>query len=176
MKQFLQIIGLLVIVSCQSNDKQSTDGHENENLPGLIGNAPPDTTIHFLWREDRQTDSNENVVSTILINEGYTRNIPDSERAALGYVATFIGSECWWDGEATDERNNLQCKVLTALNLGYQCSDKHLGFLRSWFARDSSVLSQLEDSNCPTTPYTATIQNTFDEIDLSRRGSNLEIS
>ena len=90
----------------------------------------------------------------------------DPEKAALGCIATFIGSECWWDGETNNDRTNLDCKIITALGLGYQCSDEHLLFLRKWFSTDKEVLSKLETSNCPTTPYTATSQNTFDEIKL----------
>ena len=46
--------------------------------------------------------------------------------------------------------------------MGYQCSDKHLGFLNNWFSKDIVALNKLK--RCPTIPNTATIQSTFDEV------------
>jgi len=43
----------------------------------------------------------------------------DQEKAAIGYVYTSIGNECWWDAEANDDRSNLDCKIITALGLVY---------------------------------------------------------
>lgn len=63
---------------------------------------------------------------------------------------------------------------MTALNLGYQCSDKHLGFLRKWFKNDKKVLAEF-DYNCPTTPFTASSQNTFDEIKLTVKGNDISV-
>lgn len=90
-------------------------------------------------------------------------------------MATFIGNECWWDGKSKTnvDRSNLKCKILTSLNLGYQCSDKHLGFLHQWFRNDKKVLEELED--CPTTPYTSTTQDTFDEIILTVKGDTISV-
>jgi hypothetical protein len=124
-----------------------------------------DTTVQFLWRDNKYDVELEDTFNTIFINEDYCKTISDPERAALGYIATFIGSECWWDGEPKEDRSNLKCKILTSLNLGYQCSDNHLGFLRQWFKNDTSSLEILQ--NCPTTPYTATVQETFNEIKLT---------
>ena len=121
-------------------------------------------TVTFLWRDS----------ATIVINQDFCKTITDPEKAALGYVAIFIGNECWWDGDPSDKRNNLKCEILSALNLGYQCSDQHLGFLRQWFNQDSAALKQLED--CPTTPNTSTIQDTFDEISLTTKGNKIIIS
>jgi hypothetical protein len=68
----------------------------------------------------------------------------------------------------------LKCKILTVLNLGYQCSDQHLGFLRKWFRNDKESLEKLED--CPTTPYTSTIQDTFEEINLTVKENIISVS
>ena len=92
----------------------------------------------------------------------------------MGYVVTFIGSDCDWDGERKNEGINLKCKALTALNLGYQCSEKHLGFLRKWFATDSKSLKEL--GNCPTVPFTAASQNTFDYINLKVIGNKISVT
>ncbi len=109
----------------------------------------------------------------MVINEQFCATITDAERAALGYVATFIGNECNWHGEYKDDRSNLKCKILSALNLGYQCSEQHLGFLRKWFRNDPKALENLSDNACPTTPDGATIQDTFDEIVITRQDDTL---
>src|SRR3569832_142073 len=80
-------------------------------------NMVNDTTVKFLWRANKYNEELKDTFNSIFINEAYCKTISDAERAALGYVATFIGNECWWDGEATDERSNLKCVILTALNL-----------------------------------------------------------
>jgi hypothetical protein len=133
-----------------------------------------DTTVKFLWCANKYDEELQDTVNSIFINEDYCKSISDPERAALGFVATFIGNECWWDGETKDDRSNLKCKILTALNLGYQCSDTHLGFLRQWFRNDKESLEKLED--CPTTPYTSTIQDTFEKINLYVKGNIISVS
>jgi len=129
--------------------------------------------VKFLWREEVYDDELKATYSSIFINEDFCKTISEPERAALGYVATFIGNECWWDGEAKIDRSNLKCKILTSLNLDYQCSSKHLGFLRDWFKNDVKSLKELE--YCPTTPYTSTIQDTFNEIILTVKGNEISV-
>ncbi len=118
--------------------------------------------VKFLWRavkDDKLLDQKDN---DMIINESFCKSITNQEKVALGYVASFIGNDCFWDGKANEDRSNLKCKILTALNLGYQCSDTHYGFLKRWFSQDSSVLKKLEV--CHTMPETATVQTTFNEI------------
>lgn len=169
--RILQIIilsSLIAFGSCESNSTKSE--LDNENIKSLILR---DTTITFLWWEkEKSKESNDSVLS-IVVNEKYCSTISDAEKAALGYVATFIGNDCWWDGECNENRSNLKCKILTALNLGYQCSEQHLGFLRKWFKADTAALKELKD--CPTTPYTATIQDTFDEIKITTKGNRISV-
>ena len=78
------------------------------------------------------------------------------------------------DGQYTNDRSNLKCKVLSELNLGYQCSESHLGFLRHWFREDTKALERLED--CPTTPFTATVQETFDSISIAVEGQSIIVN
>lgn len=121
--------------------------------------------VKFLWLESKQYRENlEAEYTFIVLDEKYIKTISEPEKAVLAYVATFIGNECEWDGNTNDDRSNLKCKILWSLGLGYQCSYHHLGFLRQWFRNDKNVLKELE--NCPTTPDGATIQDTFDEINL----------
>lgn len=159
--KLLYITLFISLLSCEqtatnSDTKQSTD---------TTSFSLSEKTLKFLWRDS---------AASIVINQDFCKTMTDPEKAALGYVATFIGNECWWDGDYSDKRDNLKCEILAALNLGYQCSDKHLGFLKQWFKNDSIVLKQLEA--CPTTPNTSTIQDTFDEIILMTKGNEIVIS
>ena len=130
-------------------------------------------TAKFLWRENKYDKKLKGTFSTIIINEKLCKTLSEPERAALGFVVTFIGNECNWDGEAKDDRSNLKCKTLTSLNLGYQCSKEHLGFLRKWFTNDSNSIKELKD--CPTTPYTASVQETFEYINLTVKGNLISV-
>jgi len=132
-----------------------------------------DTTVMILWRGNRYDTTYKDSVNAVLINNAYCKTISDPVRAALGYVATFVGSDCWWDGPAKDDRSNLKCEMLSALDLGYQCSDRHLGFLRKWFKYDTLSLKNLKD--CGTVPYTATYQDAFDEIRLTLKGNTITV-
>lgn len=181
MRKQLYIAALMLFTSCgQSNTHSDKNGAAimdsvSEKQKEIVESnfKPTDKTVKFLWRADKYDEALKDTFNSIFINEDFCKTITDPERAALGYVATFIGNECWWDGESNSDRSNLKCKILTALNLGYQCSEKHLGFLRQWFKNDQRSLETLE--NCPTIPYTATIQNTFDEITLTIKGDVISV-
>ena len=159
--RLFQIITILLLVSC-GKTKNNYNKNEVVRADKIKKLSLTEKTIKVLWRDSS---------STIVINEKFCKTISEPEKAALGYVATYIGNECWWDGDYTDKRDNLECVILTALNLGYQCSDKHLGFLRKWFKMDATVLKKLE--SCPTTPDTSTIQDTFNEIVLTTKGNKI---
>ncbi len=132
-----------------------------------------DKKIKFLWREKQFNQDFKDSFNAIIINETYSKTITDPEKAAIAYVATFVGNECNWDGQATPERTNLKCKILSVLNLGHQCSNTHLNFLQKWFTKDNAVLTELK--NCPTTPDGATVQDTFDEITITTKGNDITI-
>lgn len=127
--------------------------------------------VKFLWREMRYVEDLDSEFNVITLDEEYIKTISEPEKAALAYLATSIGNECEWDGKANENRSNLKCKILWALDLGYQCSPKHLDFLRFWFRNNEDILKELE--NCPTTPDGATVQDTFDEIDLEIKDNKI---
>lgn len=177
--KYFYIATLFTLASCKPpNDKAKTSNltstdsasiaHEPSKSFPLINKS-----VRFLWRVDRYDEELKDSFNSITIDEQLCKTLSDPERAALGFVATFIGSECNWDGEANDDFSNLKCKTLDALNLGYQCSTKHLGFLRTWFRNDSLSLKKLE--NCPTIPYTASSQTTFDHINLKVQGVDISV-
>lgn len=132
-----------------------------------------DKKVKVLWREDQFDKELKMEINTITLNEDYLKNIHELEKAALAYVATFIGNECEWDGKVNENRSNLKCKLIIGLGLGYQCSPEHLSFLNKRFTNDTKALEKLK--KCPTTPNTATIQSTFNEIELVTNSQNQTI-
>lgn len=179
--KYLYIATLVLLASCEqtNNNSDKNEGVNSDSVSKTAENTSvrnfqlTDKTVKFLWRADKYDEALKDTFNSIFIDEAFCKTITDPERAALGYVATFIGNECNWDGDYKDDRSNLKCKILTALNLGYQCSDKHLGFLRQMFKNDTKVLEELKSDNCPTTPDGATIQDTFDEITLTVKGNKI---
>jgi hypothetical protein len=182
--KYLNIAILVFLASCgqTNNNSDKNEVVNSDSVSETVENTSvrnfqlTDKTVKFLWRADKYDEALKDTFNSIFIDEDFCKTITDPERAALGYVATFIGNECNWDGDYTDDRSNLKCKILTALNLGYQCSDKHLGFLRKMFKNDPKVLEELKSDNCPTTPDGATIQDTFDEITLTVKGNLISVS
>lgn len=177
MKRTHLIICLIFLASCGQINTSS----KQESLDVEIVDASStklnlaDTTINFLWRAMKLDTVSNDSFNSIFLNKAYLKTMTKPEKAAIGYVSTFIGNECWWDGPVNDDRDNLDCKIITALGLGYQCSENHLSFLRKWFSTDKKVLSELEKSNCPTTPYTATRQSTFNKIVVSTKGDSISV-
>lgn len=125
-----------------------------------------------VWLDTKENESYQ----SIHIDSLYFSEIDSVSKAAMGYVVTFVGNECWWandDETAIEERSNLKCTILNALDLGCQCSDRHLTYLRKWFQYDEKVLKELED--CPTIPYTSTIQTTIKELRILRLPTEIVI-
>ena len=118
--------------------------------------------VQFLSRQIAYDEAVGAEVSTMVINQSYLHNITPPEKAALGFVAFDIGNECEWGYDSDGNGRVLWCRIVTALDVDHQCSDKQLSILRNWFSKDTVALKKLE--SCPTIPNTATIQTTFDEI------------
>lgn len=177
MKALLPLL-LLFLLLVSGYSSMETDTATVETASGIAATEAEAYTsankkIRFLWREQVYDADLQDSVSTIVTDQASADQLTDAERAALGYVVTFIGSECGWDGEANEAFGNLKCKALTALNLGYQCSDQHLGFLQSWFRKDQAVLARL--AACPRVPFTASSQQTFDEVYLTTQADTIQV-
>ncbi len=123
-----------------------------------------DKKIKILWRENRYDKELDTEINTIVLNQDYINTISEPEKAALAYASFKIGNECQWDEKPNESRSNLRCKIPWALGLRYQCSFEQLDFLKHWFRNDKKVLNELK--KCPKKPDGATIQSTFDEIEL----------
>jgi hypothetical protein len=170
MKTLVFSIFLLTVFSCRNSGtkpgKQSNSGADSMQGTNLTKTERKlnDTTVKFLWLERMYDDEYKDSIYKIVINEKFCGIITEAEKAAIGYIVTFVGNDCNWDGRPNSDQSNLKCKIMTALKLGYQCSDEHLGFLRKWFRYDSIALKKLE--NCPKMPVTAHRQNKFEDMYL----------
>jgi hypothetical protein len=145
---------------------QTTNSIDADTLPqgDLIRITDEGKVVKVLWRDKNQH---------MRINQSYCKTLSDPERAAIGYIATPIGNDCEWDGECNSDRSNLKCVLLWAIDLGYQCSERHLGFLRKWFRNEPKALKEL--SSCSTTPFTSTFQDTFEEIVLTIKENDIKV-
>ena len=167
------ILLLTLITAC----KEEITTFKKRTTPDLSTVKLKDTVVRFLWREMKYDSALYGTYNEIVLNKSYIKTMTDVERAAIGYIATFVGNDCWWkNDEPNEEYTNLECKIITALALGCQCSAEHLGFLRKSFATDIDALKTLENSNCPRVPNTATVQNTFDEIQLEITGDVITVN
>lgn len=129
-----------------------------------IENESQDIYIKILWLDN---------TGTLQLNTNYIKTLTDQQRAALGYIATDVSSECNWDGAKKADGSNLKCKFLSALNLGYQCSETHLSFLKKWFKEDTKVLDRLQ--YCNKTESSAKIQDHFIEIKMITTKETIKI-
>lgn len=158
---FLAIIIFTVIIlnniSKAGNNKFIVEGY---NLK--------DTTVKAVWREDVYDQKMKSHVSVIVINQDYFSTLSDPEKAVLGYLASTIGNECYSDG------SGIKCRLLTALNMGAQCSDANKQFLSSWFKNEPAILSQVE--NCKPTLPGANVEKTFDVVKVSTSGDVIKVN
>ena len=118
--------------------------------------------FQFLKRKNAYDEAVKDTISTLVINHSYLHNITPPEKAALAFVAYDIGNECEQGYDSGGNELVLWCRIVSALDLDHQCSQKQRSFLQKWFAKDTIALKKLE--SCPTIPNTATVQTTFDEI------------
>lgn len=158
---------LICIIFCSSCTNNGFNFWGNSNF------VSADTTITFMWTEDVYNEESQATHTSMVINEQFCAKMSNPERAALGYVATFIGNECDWDGESKDDGSNLKCIIISALDLGYQCSDEHLGFLRKWFRNDENALMELK--TCSGISWSATNQSWFEEITITTRNDTIVV-
>lgn len=126
--------------------------------------ARQDNYIKILWLDQN---------GKLQLNENYIKTVSDQQRAALGYIAIDVGNECHWDGDKKADKSNLKCILLSALNLGYQCSETHLSFLKKWFKDDKKVLERLQ--YCNKTESSEKIQDGFTELKMATTANTIKI-
>jgi polyhydroxybutyrate depolymerase len=91
------------------------------------------------------------------------RCLTDAERAAVGYVASVVGSSCDWvqRPDAYGAGGRMRCMLTAALGLGDQCAAPHEDFIESWLGDDAPA-------HCWRIPITAYAQAALDEVTLRR--------
>jgi len=120
-----------------------------------------DTSMKVAWREEMYDSYLKQTVSSIVLNDMYFKNISEPEKAALGYLATFIGNECQWDGAPNSEQSNIKCKILSALSLGYQCSNVNKDFFKKWFFEGSEIIKEIESCKGAVSLEQTSFKNIF---------------
>ncbi|MCH2046808.1 MAG: hypothetical protein MK212_22020, partial [Saprospiraceae bacterium] len=139
MKNLSILLILISLIGCTPEESADTPTTTLNRYEAYIPSA--DHQVRVLTRISTVDTTTGESILELSINTNYTQEASDVECLALGYVATFIGNDCWWQNDSPNEdRTNLECKLLTALDLGCQCSEKHLGSLKKAFATDSVAL------------------------------------
>mgnify|MGYP003513299065 FL=1 len=138
---------------------------ENIDKPYYVTSAVPQKIV---WREDIYDPYIKATVNVIKLDDNYFANISGPEKAVLGYLASTRGNECYADGGM----QNVKCKILTALNMGYQCSEESKSFLKNWFRDDAAILKQVE--KCKPTLAT-TVEKTFDEVKITTADNTIKV-
>lgn len=141
----------------------------NATAQKAINQSPTDNTVQDLSIKILWLDKND----VLQLNTAYIKTLTDQQRAALGYIATDVSNECYWDGTKKEDGSNLKCKFLSALNLGYQCSETHLSFLKKWFKDDTKVLERLQ--YCNKTESSAKVKDHFIEVKMITTKDTIKI-
>jgi hypothetical protein len=143
-------------------------------LPEQESTTNSNTT--FLWRENKFDEFLNETKSDILINEEFCSTITDYEKAALCYVATFNGNEYNWTTDTIEKRGFIKSRILASLNLGDECSEAHLGFLKYMFRRDSKVMGEINSFKCGALPdIDLDVQESFENISIIRDDDKIQI-
>lgn len=104
--------------------------------------------------------------------------LPSSEKAALAYISSRVGNECkqagnFEENNYSNEEYHLTCRLTSALDLGYQCEETHLEYLKTWFKMDALTLEELE--SCYSIPWTATAQTRINQLKLAREEDKIYV-
>lgn len=156
----LSIASFLIFSSCQ---KGNTEGLEDLNWQLLVD------AIESNELEERDS---------LWIDFETLEKLASPEKAALAYISSRVGNECkqvgtFEENNNSDEEYHLTCSLTSALDLGYQCEETHLEFLRTWFKMDALTLEELE--SCYSTPWTATAQTRINQLKLARKEDKIYV-
>jgi hypothetical protein len=145
-----------------------------DNLPEQESTS--NLNANFLKREYKYDEVLKDSTSEIVINEELCSTITDYEKAALCYVATLNGNEYNWAIDSVEEKSFLKSRILASLNLGDECSEAHLGFLKFMFRGDSKVMGEIYSFKCGALPsIDLDVQETFDNISIISVDDKIQI-
>ena len=118
-------------------------------------------------------------VSKIKINEKFLSSAYEPMKAIIAYYGLKAGTECWWENdEPTEKYDNLECLLTKPLKIGFQCSNEHINIVKKWFKDEPKIMNDdyKKPDNCAASPETATIQSTYNYINLTRNSNVVSIS
>jgi len=107
---------------------------------------------------------------SLVLDQDALSCLSDAERAAVAYVGTTLGTDCEWiSGTDLSAPEHMDCKLTTALGLGYQCESKHKDFLVKWLGDDIPA-------QCARIPITAFSQTALMELSASHEGKMITVA
>jgi len=155
----IQIIHLIFTAFFSCNK-----GSNSETFPPLLDCLSEEA---LTWTEiARSIQKNKNEYFSLSFDQRQLDSLKDEEKAALGFVLSFVGNECQRD--VTHKEKLMVCTLTQALGFGYQCGDQHLDFLKYWFRFDNESLEELDF--CYKTPNTATLQTELSLLKMAQCG------
>ena len=152
---------------------QSTVNHSSKkSVPTIFQKG---FTVTILGdKKGRNTSLKEFEGSWFGLNLAYLKNINEPEKAILGLISTYAGTECEPSSTQTNEYTGLfNCKLTKALGLGDQCSETYLNLLHKWFRNDTVIMKELK--NCGAFPSGASNRISFGKITLTRYSHSIKI-
>ncbi|OQA98402.1 MAG: hypothetical protein BWY22_00883 [Bacteroidetes bacterium ADurb.Bin217] len=172
MKYVLVSIVFFVGIACNQRERKVANIlRENKFVISEKWKMEEDTIYTVLYLEKKWDSELHDTLEKITVNDIYIQTASPEAKYILGYASILAGTDCWWQGEVPNsEFTNLQCLLLSSLDMGCQCSKKHIDTLMYAFSSDSVLLSTIQ--TCTPIPYSATYHNTCDYISIEKKKSN----
>jgi hypothetical protein len=165
------IAGFVLLIFSFCETRQGKVAIQPKTITSEVNNlSSMDKSVKFFWEEHIYDPKNRYAINDSVVvfrfNEDFLKTISEPDKAVLAYVATFGDSD---NCESSNEcEKGVKCKIVTALDLGCQCSSKHFDFLHKWFNKKAEVF---QDGRCYQRPSTATRRLVFSQIDLNIKGN-----
>ncbi len=172
MKYWFIILSIFVYLSCTQKKSNNTFEHTPKHFEiSEEFKSEKDTTINVLWLQKTWNSELRDTLEKIMLNDIYIQTASPEAKYILAFASVLAETECWWQGEEPNtDKSNLSCLLLSALDMGCQCSKTHIDTLLYAFNSDSNIMKQIY--KCTPTPYTATFQNTCEFISLQKTANN----
>jgi hypothetical protein len=176
----LFVLVCFLVSACKSRNTHVEKGALPKDSTGTLTAQKKvpltDKSIPFFWEERHDDPKNQGAIGdSVLVfrlNDAFLKSMSEPEKAVLAYVATFADSDnCDFSTEC-DGKNGIQCKIITALGLGCQCSSQHFEFLHQWFEPKAAVF---QEGHCYQRPLTASRRILFSKINLTVQGMVLSV-
>lgn len=159
MKYYTQILIILLLASCNSPTKKSTQ----ENHPAKETNeivATNQKTIHpAIYKIIVKTESIPGDIDTLVI-----KSLNEPLKALTAFYAAMGGTMC--TGE--------HCELTTALGLGKQGSEKHKALIQKYFPNDK-VAETVINQDCYLRPSGASTFSDYSYLTMTVNGDTVKV-